>query len=263
MKLTLREWQKTVKSPADILVQAVHPDGSDRSVPFPVGMNHKYVSSMLDLLSLHRDNKLSGSYSALVLMAHNANTDEKRRPQAPNRKSITASLTEKGLLNIELTPINYFSLLPHHKFVISPEGRGIDCHRTYEAIMAGCIPIVEDNAHIREVYAGCPILYTTDYSELTAAGLELTYKEMLDQEWDFSRLFLSYYDEETQNRIKVYTNLGLKFLAGYNEPMYEVSAEAEAAALAGLGEPLWRYVNADQPAPEQTPRPQTPLPQTL
>ena len=259
MKLTLREWQKSVKTPGDIIIQAVHPDGSDRPVPFPIGMNHKYVTSMDNLLKLMADGQLSETHEALVLMAHNLTNDAKRRPDPPNRKSITAGLVEKGLFNIELTPTNYFSLLPHYKFVISPEGRGVDCHRTYEALMAGCIPIVEDSDHIREVYAGCPILYTKDYSELTAVMLEEKYKEMLDTEWDFSRLFLSYYDEETRNRIKVYTNLGLRFLVGSTEDMYLVPAEEAAVVLAGVGDP-WRYINDDRAGPEQTPRPQTPPP---
>ena len=268
MKLTLREWQNTVKAPGDIIVQAVHPDGSDRPVPFPVGMHHSYVTCMDNLLKLKADGELGGVHEALVLLACNDTTDGGRRPEAPNRKSMVAALAGNGLLNIQLTPTNYFSLLTHYKFVISPEGRGIDCHRTYEALMAGCIPIVEDSVHARQIYDGCPVLYTKDYSELSAALLDTTYKEMMDKEWDFSRLFMSYYDTETQNKIKVYTNMGLHALAGY-EDMYVVPAEAAAAVLEEVGKP-WRYLMEMRPAPSddqadpgRMPRPQTPPPQTL
>lgn len=32
--------------------------------------------------------------------------------------------------------------LLHHYFVVSPPGNGLDCHRTWEAMYAGCVPIV-------------------------------------------------------------------------------------------------------------------------
>ncbi len=68
--------------------------------------------------------------------------------------------------------------------------------------MAGCIPVIEDHPGIREKYAGCPVLYTNDYSEITPAYLEEKWAEMLDKEWDFSKLLLNSYDASTQEQIK-------------------------------------------------------------
>ena len=41
-------------------------------------------------------------------------------------------------------------MLSKYKFIISPEGNGIDCHRHYEAILCGCIPIIEYNKDIEK-----------------------------------------------------------------------------------------------------------------
>ena len=109
---------------------------------------------------------------------------------------------KNGIQNNELHHEFYFTFLPSYKFVISPEGNGIDCHRHYEALLAGCIPIVEHNPLIEEKYKGCPILYTTDYSEITEEYLQQKYQEMLHTEYDFSRLFLSFYSDEEQKLIK-------------------------------------------------------------
>jgi hypothetical protein len=68
--------------------------------------------------------------------------------------------------------------------------------------LAGCIPIIEHNPLIEEKYKGCPILYTTDYSEITEEYLQQKYEEMLHKEYDFSRLFLSFYSNEEQKLIK-------------------------------------------------------------
>lgn len=98
--------------------------------------------------------------------------------------------------------LDYFESLPKYKFVISPEGNGVDCNRHYEALMAGCIPIVELNPIIQAKYGDVPILYTQDYSEITPTYLEEKYAEMLDRKWDFSRLFLSSWSSEEQMLIK-------------------------------------------------------------
>ena len=82
----------------------------------------------------------------------------------------------------------------------------MDCHRHYEAIMAGDVPIVEDNPKIKSKYPKLPILYTRDYSELTTEYLTKKYNEFLNQEWDFSKMFLSMYDEYAQNEIKLNGN---------------------------------------------------------
>ena len=101
-----------------------------------------------------------------------------------------------------------------YKFVVSPEGNGIDCHRHYEALLAGCIPIMERNALIEEKYRGCPILYTDDYSEITPTYLNAKYDEMKTQAYDFSRLFLEFYPPETQTEIKRCGNYWMKQLTG-------------------------------------------------
>ena len=68
--------------------------------------------------------------------------------------------------------------------------------------MAGCIPVVEDRPAMRENSAGCPILWTTDYSEITPEYLEQKYQEMLDVTYDFSALFLSARSAEHQRVIR-------------------------------------------------------------
>jgi hypothetical protein len=95
--------------------------------------------------------------------------------------------------------------LPNYKFIISPEGNGIDCHRHYESLIAGCIPVIEYNPLIETKYKGCPVLYTRDYREINQEYLNIKYNEMIDQTYDFSKLFLSYYTEE---QIKVIKNCG-------------------------------------------------------
>lgn len=206
MLMTLQEWQKTFKQPKDLIVQASAINGSDSWQTFPIGMCHQYG------LNYDKNERIQfGSHSKTVLACFNEGTDNKRRKRnIVNRNTITETLLKNGIIRQSLGHFEYFDSLPDFKFVISPEGNGIDCHRHYEALIAGCIPVVEHNTLVEEKYKGCPILYTTDYSEINEEYLQKKYDEMKDEVYDFSRLFLSFYSEQEQAMIKKYGNFWMK-----------------------------------------------------
>ncbi len=209
MKCTLREWQQLTKPIGEVIVQASAIDGSDSWTPWPIGMGYECLTYKDQLKASQK-----GNHSQLVLCCFISGTDERRRKFGLNRRKIEYELHKKQIYNLPFVrKETYWKALLDHKFIISPEGNGIDCHRHYEALMAGCIPIVEDNPQIREKYAGCPILFTKNYSEINNKYLEKKYSEMLDQTYDFSPLFLSHYTQEQQNLIKVSGNYWMKKLA--------------------------------------------------
>lgn len=202
---TLQEWQQLIKNPSDLIVQASSMDCDDGWRSWPIGMSWQYVHNF------QKGERLQiGTHSNLVFNAISWGTDQRRRPTGINRRSILETLAANGIPNQMTHHGQYFDTLPSYKFIISPEGNGIDCHRHYEAFIAGCIPILEQNLLIQEKYKGCPILWTIDYSEITPEYLEKKYMEMLNELYDFSRLFLSSYDEETQIKIKESGNFWLK-----------------------------------------------------
>jgi len=194
---TLREWQNKSKNINDLIVQASVMDGSDSWQPFPIGMNYSYMYNYSKGYKIQL-----GDHSNTVLSCFSTHTDSSRRPTCKNRQSIMNNLINNNIHNMTLDPSDYFNILPDYKFVISPEGNGIDCHRHYEALIAGCIPIIEYNSMIEEKYKGCPILYTHDYSEITEEYLCQKYETMIDEIFDFSKLQLSYYNYDTQQYIK-------------------------------------------------------------
>lgn len=218
MKCTLREWQQYKKPIAELIVQASAIDGSDAWQVWPIGMGYEFLTYK----SLFEQGQ-TGKHSQTTLCCFISGTDERRRRIGLNRRKIEYELHKRQIYNLPFVRKQaYWNALLDHKFIISPEGNGIDCHRHYEALMAGCIPIVEDNPQIREKYAGCPILYTKTYSEINERYLQKKYEEMLDQTYDFSCLFLSSYTEEQQKQIKESGNYWMKKLAAC-DPYYAPS----------------------------------------
>lgn len=64
-----------------------------------------------------------------------------------------------------------FKKMAQYKFVVSPFGNGLDCHRTWEALALGCIPIVRSSG-LDPLFEGLPVIIVNDWSELTREKLD-------------------------------------------------------------------------------------------
>jgi len=77
-----------------------------------------------------------------------------------------------------------------YKYIISPLGNGLDCHRTWEAVILGCIPIVK-TSRLDTMYEGLPVLIVNYWSDIT--------QDMLDNyKPDYSnmkKIYLSYWTD--------------------------------------------------------------------
>ncbi len=76
-----------------------------------------------------------------------------------------------------------------HFFTLSPRGRGMDCHRTWEALILGSVPVVED-LPIRTLFTDLPVVRVTDWTDLTPARLQAERERILRGRFDFAPLFL-------------------------------------------------------------------------
>jgi hypothetical protein len=59
----------------------------------------------------------------------------------------------------------------NYAFVLSPEGGGLDCHRTWEALALGCIPIVKRSA-LSDLFQHLPVLIVDDWSDINLELLQ-------------------------------------------------------------------------------------------
>lgn len=96
---------------------------------------------------------------------------------------------------------NYLTNIKESKFVLSPEGRGLDCHRTWEILYTGSIPILERNLYYEYLYGDLPVLLVNNYSEVTEDFLYKEYERIVNSKWNVRKLNFSYWAEIiTQNR---------------------------------------------------------------
>lgn len=57
-----------------------------------------------------------------------------------------------------------------YAFSISPRGAGLDCHRTWEDLVLGCIVIVKTSP-LDKLYEGLPVVIVKNWSEITESNL--------------------------------------------------------------------------------------------
>lgn len=83
--------------------------------------------------------------------------------------------------------LTYYETLRRYAFVASPPGNGFDCHRTWEAIYFGCIPIVL-RSFFSEYFQsiGIPMFIVDSYSELKSLSESDLTEIYQSQESNFS-----------------------------------------------------------------------------
>jgi hypothetical protein len=74
-------------------------------------------------------------------------------------------------LDRRVTVDELMELYASYEFVLSPRGNGLDCHRTWEIVLAGSIAITRSSS-LDAVYAGFPVVVVREWREVTAANLD-------------------------------------------------------------------------------------------
>jgi len=87
---------------------------------------------------------------------------------------------------------SYLRDIAHSKFVLSPRGNGIDCHRTWEALLLGAIPIVKTSS-LDPLFKDLPVLIITTWEELSEDFLRKKWEEMRTQEYNTDKLYAAYW----------------------------------------------------------------------
>ena len=199
--MKLSEWMKYSFPLKELIINASSVNAGDDFTLLPIGVQHDYLKYMvLDDKSFFNHSEMN---SELCLSSFNRNTDKTRRGvYSINRNIIDNILSNKKFVTRFKSDINsYFKTIGKFKFVVCPEGNGIDTHRLWETLYSKGIPIVEDNILMRRKCEGLPILWTNDYSNLTEEYLTNKYNEMLNTTYDFSLLYLSFYNNDNNHEL--------------------------------------------------------------
>ena len=95
---------------------------------------------------------------------------------------------QDGMMDRETT----WTQMSKYAFIPSPKGAGPDCHRTWESLALGCIPIVKTSP-LDPMFEGLPVWIVQSWSDITQESMNDKILEYMKTPLDYSKLQLSYW----------------------------------------------------------------------
>lgn len=212
-----KDWIKLNIDKNDILLRCTDPSGLDKDHPiYPIGCarcfdnyfktnsckkftNHPQINSQLLFFSFKPD---TDKQRNIINQLSNIQNINNKCNNTNSRSNYYKNLSK----NFKTTPLNtndYFDNIGKYKFIISPTGNGLDCHRHYEAWISKGIPIIDYHPFLEKKFRGLPVLWTNNYQEITPSYLNDMYTKFLEKEFDFRKLLFKYYKPEFQKEILI------------------------------------------------------------
>ncbi len=141
--------------------------------PIPIGLDLHVYSLHLGKTPYDRLRRMHGMKSMgpadkqLSVYVDGGNTDYGRSSIIYSLRSCPHVYKEPGRLPPEETWKKYMS----YHFVLSMPGNGMDCHRTWEILFFGCIPIVK-RSPLDPLYHNLPVIIVDDWNDICTANLK-------------------------------------------------------------------------------------------
>lgn len=131
--------------------------------------------------------------------------------QKPERKKVREMFIKQSYCKRGLRqPFHsYLKEMAQCKFTLSPKGLGPDCYRTWEALLAGSIPIVRKSP-LDPLFKGLPVLIIDQWEKINEEFLNRKYEEITSKKYDLGRLYMEYW----MSKIAAVRE---EFLANYTE----------------------------------------------
>lgn len=104
----------------------------------------------------------------------------------------------RNLIDYEPIPVDRLVSYKHqmeYAFVVSPFGGGPDCHRTWEALLLGCIAIVKLSG-MDPLFDDLPVLLVDRWSDVTQELLDSTIETFKGRSFAYEKLTLAYWKEK-------------------------------------------------------------------
>lgn len=91
-----------------------------------------------------------------------------------------------------------WELQANYQFVISPHGAGLDCHRTWEALLLGCIPIVK-KAKMNDLFEDLPFIEVDDWRQVNQSFLDEAKKQLSLKVFNQEKLLMRYWKRQIKH----------------------------------------------------------------
>jgi hypothetical protein len=156
-------------------------------IPIPIGFGNantgsQSVEAILEVMKEPAEEKQELLYLNFSVHTH------------PERAIVKRFFSEKSFCRIDAPqPLHtYLYKTRVSKFTVSPRGNGIDCHRVWESMLVGTIPILKTSP-LDPLYRDLPVLIVNQWEEVTESFLETQYQHLTTQSYKLDKLYADYW----------------------------------------------------------------------
>jgi hypothetical protein len=186
----------------------------DKMVQLPIGVDYHTISNNPECsLKLPNESSLPRFQESILLkLTKSAKPFYERTKKiyvnftmqndlfGDRKQSLETIPNELLEINQQFTPrTTNWQTIVNYAFVLSPFGCGMDCHRTWEALCLGSIPIVKA-PNVKKMFQGLPVLIVQDWTEVTQELLDKTIEEFTKIEFTNEKLSLQYWVNQINNK---------------------------------------------------------------
>ncbi len=193
-------------------VQNIDREATERLIPIPIGLANQVWPHgqvwVLDPLAKSAPSAGSLERNRFLYINFSAWTNAKARQPCLDHFKRVGAEPQKSFSE-------YLSDLSQTLFVPSPPGNGLDCHRTWEALLMGCYPIVLRST-LNPLYEGLPVVVIESWEEATDEFLERKLEELKSRKWNLEKLYADYWFDKVraiQDKLKKDASFSERFHA--------------------------------------------------
>ena len=173
----------------------------DKLVPIPIGLERvRWFPSLRKRERLREFAERSlEPPSKLCLANFSVSTNPGERRACLKAASSFATLQAPDTVRQDTadTYARYLATILEHKFVLCPNGNGVDTHRLWETLYLGRIPVVTRSL-VAEAFAGLPMVILDSWADLSSSRLLSYWDDFRKNQIPCDHLLMSYW----RDRIK-------------------------------------------------------------
>lgn len=123
-----------------------------------------YQDINLNLISRKRFNDFNKRKVKLICDIHLNKGNFNKERQIAYRQSL--KIKNALFINKPISRSNFWRIMRNSKYIISPRGRGFDCHRTWEALVLGVVPIIKTSVN-DILFKEMPVLVVDSFEDIS------------------------------------------------------------------------------------------------
>ena len=172
-----------IKLPYNVLgVHAVNAEfNNDKVIPFPYGVQRE----------LENDNRIAilkkeigKRHKPTKLLYINCGIERNKEREPLVKFAYLSWATTRFDKDSKFFPYekykDFLDEIRDHKFMVCPQGHGMDCHRNWESLYMRRVPVMREHPYFRRLMKGFPVLFVKEWEDITEELLienDYLYKE--------------------------------------------------------------------------------------